>query len=1325
MSAPLTTFPGTVTPLRGLAPFVETERDVFFGRDAERDAVTRLVTQDGTRAGLVYGEPGVGKSSLLRAGVAPHLRDHGVVALACDDFAAPAEGFARALAAASAVPVRPGEKAVDYLLRVVSQAVQGQLYVFVIDDVDVALRADPSGHVAAELAELFQRLTTRTSGRGRFLFGAADVRLGTLDSLERRTGSLFPPLARFRVQRFTGAQAYDVIDRTLALAGLGADPAIARTFTDGLVAAGRGAVLPADVQLAARALRDLRLGSAAELLAAGGAGRLFARWIEQCAGDAGQVRHGLRLLGGLAAHDEPAAFSAADLARAAGVAEAAAVQALPGFTSRGLTVVVPLAAGSGYALAHELLVPRLRELAAPAVEAATRAQELLAAAAAGRRVLGPLELAELDREGIAPSTPAEARAIGARKRKHITMLAAAVATPIVLLVVIAVTLSGRFFFSRDGSAGPGGRVLVRAGRPSLAAFFWLPGRSGKVIADPGLSAPMIGAVGWKRLGARAVSGSIAGSAAGRAEPVAAALSLLRPPLAPLLAFALDPRSENALDEARKTATTPAEVLELLTVLAPIARGGPKETALVTELLADPTPAVRRAALDVALAVARRKPGSYQAVIGAAMAATDAEVRARALAGAHGLGTHAESSLLAEALAKAPAPAVRRDLLAALAALPSVSAAASAGVAAAMLMGAAGAKLEPAEAEAAWRMLEAAFERDAAGATAAATRLVGDGETPTAVRVRALALAVAHAPTEALVAAAADIEAAVQTKDPDLAAAALPLYARVAPEEAARKLVGFADPPPVLRAAIASAWGELAKSRPDAAFQSLEPMLDDRAQSVRIAAARAFGKLGKPAQEPLIKIAKNAGGDLAEAAAWGLAASVEAGASASEAAVGIGQLWKRKGQARRDAARVFASLCKVKPAAFIDYCGSAARDAEDRALNPIGVDGLCNAVGAGAAKLASAGLRAAAEGDSAEARRRVAACVATRPAELGETGLKIALRFSEDGDAELRLGAARALTQVVGAGKAPKGATLALAKLLADTDRRVRVAAAAGLAGVDVPKEAGAAVAQAWIRADEAEKLLLLPVAAATGAGATISQAARDASPAVRAKALGAAASASELRKELAPLLGAALMDQDPTVRAEALRLVSDASSGVSGSQALQSLELAAGGDDPDAALAALTALAGLDDPARAAERLAVDLGQRSDGRRARGARAALALSRRDGAVVAKLLEPRLADPSHDVRVAALVSLAAAWAGTLDVGGLAQRLAGAETDAMVRLTALYALLGQAGDDGESAVSAALEKVKRSAPPFVRFTAELGLALLAAGADGPAFVLLLVP
>ncbi|MFL5929458.1 MAG: hypothetical protein ACJ77E_21195 [Gaiellaceae bacterium] len=66
-----------LSPYRGLAPFGDTELDalLFFGRGRETEILTANVIA--TRLTILYGPSGVGKSSLLRAGVARRIRELG------------------------------------------------------------------------------------------------------------------------------------------------------------------------------------------------------------------------------------------------------------------------------------------------------------------------------------------------------------------------------------------------------------------------------------------------------------------------------------------------------------------------------------------------------------------------------------------------------------------------------------------------------------------------------------------------------------------------------------------------------------------------------------------------------------------------------------------------------------------------------------------------------------------------------------------------------------------------------------------------------------------------------------------------------------------------------------------------------------------------------------------------------------------------------------------------------------------------------------------------------------------------------------------------
>ncbi|MEM6346277.1 MAG: SUMF1/EgtB/PvdO family nonheme iron enzyme [Bacteroidota bacterium] len=59
----------------GVKPFTDEERDIFFGRDFEIDSLSRFIVQN--RLVVLYARSGMGKSSLVNAGIIPKLRSEG------------------------------------------------------------------------------------------------------------------------------------------------------------------------------------------------------------------------------------------------------------------------------------------------------------------------------------------------------------------------------------------------------------------------------------------------------------------------------------------------------------------------------------------------------------------------------------------------------------------------------------------------------------------------------------------------------------------------------------------------------------------------------------------------------------------------------------------------------------------------------------------------------------------------------------------------------------------------------------------------------------------------------------------------------------------------------------------------------------------------------------------------------------------------------------------------------------------------------------------------------------------------------------------------
>lgn len=1300
------TYPGTVSPLRGLDPFGEAERDVWQGRESERDELARMVTADGFRAGLLFGEQGVGKTSLVRAGLIPHLRDHGVVALACEDLSQPAQSFAITLSSFGIQP-NAGEQPIPFLIRAVSNAVQGQQFVFIVDDVDLACHDD---RITGELSEIFAKVVSRSAGRARFLFVCASDRMNVLGALERRTGSLFPPSNRFELPRIPGPAAAQIFDRVLSLSGVAADPALAEAVVRGLDA-GQG-VLAADLQIAAMAMRDLHVTSLQALHKLGGAAELESAWLHDACRATGNERSALRLCAEMATGSH-GPIPADEIIRRSNIEPSFAQQAFAVLESRGVIMRGDMS-GTSWLLRHEVLVPRMRVMGAPARAAARRAFDLLGSKIQNKERLTLWELYSLRHEGITPTSPAEIDVLQRSKRYYLTVAGAIAAVPLVIMILILISMRGRVFF--DLEAAPGGEhVLVRGGRSGLSGFGWLPGSGyGDIVADTGLTRAMVAPEAWKKIAEHDIGSD-------KDDWDKQLPSIMAPQLAGLVEYATT-GSEQTLEKLKKAAKDPEDLAELLSALRPIARGTPAEIQFVESALAMPQPAVQRAAVSVAGAAAKRRDVYHDTLV-KALSSSDAELRRIAFASVRNLGDRGKA-LFAAALNHDPDPAVRRELLVEVSAAETADQPSASSAISVLSDGEAQASLK----ERARGQIKAALAQDPQAAAAALTTgLVAQDRAPVEARVFAIELLTELDPMPSVPTLVDAARAAFASRSEAVRAAALPLYAKVDPERAAAELTTMLEDKKLdrkLRAAAALAWGEVASVNKEAATTALDRLLKDDSSEVRAAAATAAGKLGRTYQEKLTKMAKTESYVVRIGAAEGLALSAINGASGPVAVGGIAQLWREKGRPRREAAKVFAKLAKKKPGYVLEYLASAARSTDDPQLNPIGVEGLCYAATIGSPEARRA-LARSVDNESVHVRRLVMNCVADGP-DPAKNGAAIAARLIKDPDGEIRGTAARVLAMTVGKGsKVPPAIAEALVSLLEDSDREVRLIGirAIGQLADDVPKAAANAMMKLFERADETEKVALLRTARQVGAADLVTRGVADSSARVRVAAVDAALGAG-LRA--GATLSAALADADPQVRKAALDRLAAQKDKLEPAVLDRALALAARDPDSELSQLALTTIARIAQKEQVAIRLKRSLASRAESVRAQAAAAAIGLVDRDAGLTAQLLEPLLTDASHDVRVAMLPALAAAYAKTNTPEKLASLMANSETNAMRRLVAAGAFITLARtDNGRAASETQLKKLGASGPPMARSTAKLVAGLIAGKADGMAFLQELVP
>ena len=1314
------TYPGTASPLRGLIPFAESERDVFFGRDREVEELARLVVGEGYRAGLLYGEAGVGKSSLLRAGLIPHLRDQGVFALVCEDISDPLTSFGNALLGATNIGANEGENPIQYMARVVGQALPGQLFLFIVDEVDRVLASDDE-RLLSQLAEVFARVVSRSGGRARFLFSCSSQWVYALGALEKKTGSLFPPSNRFELKRFDEGEAAMVIDRTFALAGLACEPQVAKDLVRDLGSSGR--ILPAELQLSALAIRDLGITQSAQLDEIGGFADLRRSWLIDSAAQTGGERAALRLLAELAQGDGLVPQPVDQVAARANVAPEQAQGALAVLQGRVVVRSVPVAGAveKHFALAHQILANPVREVAAPAREAARRAFELLGSKAESKSRLSGFEWYSLHREGIAPSTPDEAGVVARTKRFFYIVAGIAVGLPIALLIILYISMSGQYYLdvARPGGGGPE-TIVVRAGRPGLSSFFWLPKSPsfGEIIADTGFTKATVGDETWEELKELEHSGADEGAAY-----VSDAFSAVLPAQAGVIQYASS-GSAKVLRELLSGAKSDEQKAALLRALTPVTRGGVDEESIISTYLSNPSATIQSAALGASISAAQRNPGAYKTALRQALSTSNAELRRLSLSAVRILPDKQRAELLTAAIADAADGNARRELLAATGSANTDSGGGSAAAAAAAQLADAEAP-EGEKAQARSVLARGLTATPKAAANAALNLAINDQANPKE-RVFALETLFDKAPESAYSELKGNLGPALKSASEPVKAAALPLLARIDPDAATTALTGYAgrsDLTPAMRKAVALAWGEVARATKEpAAIPILEEAAKDTSPKVRAAAAQAYGNVGRPAQGNLIKMVKNERFDVAVGAAYGLVNTAWVGASESVAIGGINQLWKRKGKPRRRAAEVYTKLARKKPRRVFSYLVSASRHREDSSLHSIGARGLCNALRA-KDKRALRALTQIAGDESVEVRRIVSQCIVDTP---DANANALAMRLARDSDPQIRADAARVLVRTIkSGGKLPKGAGSTIAKLAGDRSREAKMLAigALGELGSAAPKGAKAALPIAFKNADESDKLTILAAARKLGAGGLAPIALADASPTVRMAALQTAVATNS---DVVSSVNTALADPDTSVRRAAVERIADGTIKLPTKATAAVLQLAARDENEQISDLALTTLARVGDKAQVIERLSGQLRSRSERERAQAAAASRGLAERDAKSAKELLEPLYSDDSHDVRAAMLPSMAVALARVHSAEDLAKAMRKTERHTTKRLALAAAFFDQASNETKrSAAISSLKSVIENGRPLVSFTARLTLGLIEAKADGRTFLAALVP
>jgi HEAT repeat protein len=1300
-------------PFRGLVPYDEASRDAFFGRDAERDALVRMVLAERFRIGLLTGAPGVGKTSLVRAGLIPQLSDHGALAVYLSEYGDFERGLARALLRARGEGAGQHDDAAALLAELCAEQPHGAVLIFdhigdalardsegrpvpydrsaageIADGVPVA--GDESRQAAAgppprttalvdELADFMTRVVRAASDRARFLLVVDTDRLFWLGALEQRLGVAIAPTARYALQPFSTRVATEVIEQTV-LAGGG-------YFEDGLSAAiatdltQDGPAAASELQIVCKTAVDLRATTAARYRVAGGARALGLAFLDRAVEAAGG-EPAMRLMGAMVDLPGRQTLALSELAEGAGLPQAAAERAAHALLGGGVVRRERDAGGNErYGLAHEVLASRARDYLGGLRQKMVQARLTLQRRLAASSWLRPRELRLVRRYGGATLGPEGVRLV-AKSVRILQMAASAVVFGSVALFGLLYMRAANSYQARIEE----GRVVVRLARPS-AILAWLPHTPafGAVLGDTGVPANSL--TDAARVELERGRGGLVGIRDQQPSWLAETIDRLRPVLrGSALIVVGRPEGYEILRQAFRD---PGQQRDVLARLQAIGRGERAEGEILMAALAADDLELRRRAVEVAVGIDARRPGALKEVLAAALRDGAAGVARTVVREAAGLEPGEAAALLQQALGAGGPVELRRAAVEAAEALAarSVEAAADA-------LRPAVADADPATRRAALALLSRLLEQSPTKVRPVLERVAADEGAREEQRVAALlALRQGHVDgagdSAALVAL---LEKAAGGGSERLRSAALPLLARVGqPQKALELAQAVQAGAPALRAAAAAAYGALAGRGVDVTAP-LKALAADSNLEVRVEAIRALAGLGKDALPLLEKAAFDGNAEVERAA-------IEAaGALAHVNAYGVATLLDkvlRSGRAslRRSALEQMGAVGEVKPPAATTALSRALKD-RDPQLRQGAVTGMC-AVARKAVGQVLPYLKVALRDEDAGVRLRLAACARKDPA----LGARFSPALAADADPAVRVAAAEAL----GAMGAKNADGAVLAQLVADRDRAVRLAALKVVGAVHVLREPDKTLAAAFVGADAEEKRLLVETAHALKAPAPVRLAAADSDPAVRRAAIEAA---PLLGDRGVKLLAGALEDRDAGVRMAAMRVLASLAGGAAEAvAALERIVRHGAADEREAALAALADGEGAVRE-RAQRLIGETLEQRSEALRVAAARAGGRLAARDPARAVPLLERALGDRAYDVRRAATPGLALAFAKTLQPAELAARLAKADQRASLRAALLEALARQtANGPHEGEARTVLERVAVEGGPLQRFGAAL--------------------
>lgn len=272
---------GPRAPFKFLDPYGPDDRDIYFGRQAEIDALyARFYT---TRLLVVYGESGAGKTSLIQCGLRSEIPSEDALFITIRSAINPLAALRRELQGLLRLDEAPNEQqALSALFREVTLQ-KGKSIALILDQFEELFLFQPVAVRDALVGEIASWLASDLNLH--VIIGIREEYLARLTELEDRLPDLYEN--RLWVRRLGREQAGAVIVEPCRTCGVEIEPELTEALLDALTQSGHGIELPI-LQVVLDTLYQRALGrdqqpvrlTSADYRALGGAHGILGRFVE-------------------------------------------------------------------------------------------------------------------------------------------------------------------------------------------------------------------------------------------------------------------------------------------------------------------------------------------------------------------------------------------------------------------------------------------------------------------------------------------------------------------------------------------------------------------------------------------------------------------------------------------------------------------------------------------------------------------------------------------------------------------------------------------------------------------------------------------------------------------------------------------------------------------------------------------------------------------------------------------------------------------------------------------------------------------------------------